>query len=814
MRKGAGNKVKSYKTAIDNLFKERENLLILGLTGRTGSGCSTVAKILGKEYSELEFIQCKREELSEADKYKFEIIKKYMQVDGRWVPFQVVQGSCVILSFLFEKKDEDASRSSEILIKYLYDIQNNSDGKKFKIDNFLKLKAQITGIDYMFERVQKNPLCNIEKLELLSNEELEELYNVYIVDMVNYKQRLKKILLQYSCYEENKSKLQDEPPIKYHLYTYLLQKFGNNIRSSGDPFVETFNQDKYHDFAKRIELMIEIIIQYNKKIRKTEKSRICIDAIRNANESNYLKDKYRFYYLLSISTDEQSRAKRLSQLNNDERINIDKIEYSSKLEPQEIFYHQNISSCFEIADVHLINDNEKGGKYLFITWQLVKYIALMIHPGLVMPTHIERCMQLAFNTKYNSGCLSRQVGAVITGPDFAIKAVGWNDVPKGHISCNLRDVEECYKGKCQECYSEYEMDNEDFRDALSNVRQSLRNIDLDGRKHPFCFKDIYNGYTNEKNQVYTRALHAEENAFLQISKYGGQGVKGGYLFCTASPCELCSKKAYQLGIKRVYYIDPYPGISQKHILEVGKKGEYPKMERFYGAIGSAYITLYRPLMAVKDELELVSGINCKKVAHEGINENKKPEVNDLYYNKVEFSIEFISRETIESTRDVSIEVKKGKYNKLERKLTWTGSSYDETVLIESDGYKIKDFKDKASPYRYDVEFNKTINEGEKINYKVLSRVKDEAQLMHPYIAHMVKNPVEKLKLSLTVPNDSHIIKNVVCKRYADMEMKYHYQDPNMEIAKKEEDKKIIYNLEISKPNLFYTYSIEWEFNDL
>ncbi|WP_235846252.1 deaminase [Morganella psychrotolerans] len=59
----------------------------------------------------------------------------------------------------------------------------------------------------------------------------------------------------------------------------------------------------------------------------------------------------------------------------------------------------------------------------------------------------------------------------------------------------------------------------------------------------------------ENNQVHTRSLHAEENAFLQISKYGGTGVQHGSLYTTASPCELCAKKAYQLGIKEIVFID-------------------------------------------------------------------------------------------------------------------------------------------------------------------------------------------------------------------------------------------------------------------
>ena len=34
------------KSAVKNFYKERQKFVILGLTGRTGSGCSTVAKIL------------------------------------------------------------------------------------------------------------------------------------------------------------------------------------------------------------------------------------------------------------------------------------------------------------------------------------------------------------------------------------------------------------------------------------------------------------------------------------------------------------------------------------------------------------------------------------------------------------------------------------------------------------------------------------------------------------------------------------------------------------------------------------------------
>jgi deoxycytidylate deaminase len=111
----------------------------------------------------------------------------------------------------------------------------------------------------------------------------------------------------------------------------------------------------------------------------------------------------------------------------------------------------------------------------------------------------------------------------------------------------------------------------------------------------------------DKNQVHTRSLHAEENAFLQAAKRGSTGIGGGVLYTTASPCELCSKKAYQLGIKDIVYVDPYPGISTTHILRSGNAESRPQLRLFSGSVGSAYHRLYEPLLSIKDELDARMG---------------------------------------------------------------------------------------------------------------------------------------------------------------------------------------------------------------
>jgi dCMP deaminase len=274
------------------------------------------------------------------------------------------------------------------------------------------------------------------------------------------------------------------------------------------------------------------------------------------------------------------------------------------------FVSQNIQDCINAADIYLSNTESNAQEPdENLVRSLCRYIALAQHPGLVTPTSIERCMQSASAARLNSGCISRQVGAVVTNNEFSIVAFGWNDVPRGQVHCLLRCSSDLLNKKTDaEPFSQFEQKNEEFRKTLKK-KEWLQKEHVNGLHVTYCFKTVYNETRKDKNQVHTRSLHAEENAFLQVVRYGGQGVSRGYLFTTASPCELCAKKAYQLGIAAIYYIDPYPGISTEHILGAGENR--PELILFVGVIGRAYHELYEPIMAFKDELStLVSSLSA------------------------------------------------------------------------------------------------------------------------------------------------------------------------------------------------------------
>ena len=192
---------------------------------------------------------------------------------------------------------------------------------------------------------------------------------------------------------------------------------------------------------------------------------------------------------------------------------------------------------------------------------MLKLVGLIQQPGIITPTYVERMMQIAYNTKLNSGCISRQVGAVVTDSHFSVKGIGWNDVPFGQTPCSSRDLRDLNRG-IDNGFSKFELgetnheyiNKKKFNELIKlDFQKSATDLDkkLKGRSCSFCFKSFHNTYENKENQVHTRSLHAEENAMLQITKYGGQPLEGGNLFTTASPCELCSKKAFQLGIKNI-----------------------------------------------------------------------------------------------------------------------------------------------------------------------------------------------------------------------------------------------------------------------
>lgn len=542
------------KSAISTIYGEDDDFILLGLTGQTGSGCSTVAKILNSEKNNIRHSLFNGETPSSNMERKELIISKCFE--NTWEKYRFIQVRSILTLLLVECGIKEVERY----------LTNNS----------IVPEDKLSVLKYKF-------------LEILNKSKEERNKSEF------YTRTLPKISDQIRSILGESS------------FVNLYQMIGTNVRMSGSPILKGLIDGKFFTLANKVnEVIKEIKIENHKKNKKTS---LVIDAIRSPLEAIYFQERYASFYLIAVSCSDEDRRSRLRNIGYNEN-DIEKLDYQEytrrKLDDKKAYSIQDIKSCLERADLYISNPNEDNSVSEFKTLasQIIKFTSLMKRPGLITPTAIERCMQIAYTAKLNSGCISRQVGAVVTDSSFSVQSIGWNDTPHGQVPCNLRNRFNLLQGKDQSAYSDFEKNDNKYIEFFTANSVKYKVLENDGRNISYCFKSEYNKMMKDDNQVHTRSLHAEENAFLQISKNGGRGVKGGNLFTTASPCELCSKKAYQLGIKNIYYIDPYPGIATSHIIQGGSMN--PNLILFSGAIGRAFHRLYTPIVAYKDELNTLA----------------------------------------------------------------------------------------------------------------------------------------------------------------------------------------------------------------
>lgn len=772
---------------ISKIYHERDEMLILGLTGRTGSGCSTLASILSqKDFSGLDLPKPKTKDFNTVEERQYEIIYNFMEKD-RWTPFNVIEVSSLILFLILLGGEDD-------FINFLSSIQESG---QLKILDFEGLKTAIKQMGNMFTEAAayKRDFSKSVSRNYIEDKE-------YFLNTIKRKKSIfQNTLKSFSCKHISKDVFTKKRVTDVDLYSYILQTVGNNLRSSGYCYASTTNHTN-NLLINLIDYVVRLIIKSDKN--SGLKTRICIDALRNSFEIESLRDKYKPFYAVSVNVEDAIRKSRLL-LSKDALDHLDEIEYPNQFtNNSELVYHQNIQTCIEISDIHIYNPPIVSGKYYELTQQIIKYIALHLHPGLVSPSKIERSMQLAYNAKFNSGCLSRKVGSVITGDDFSIRAIGWNDVPQDQVPCNLRNIYDYTSNRDKETFSKYELEDKEFSKKIEAMNKSFCNYKDTGIPCSYCFKDVHNNITGKSNQVHTRSLHAEENAFLQLAKYGGVGIRGGKLFVTASPCELCSKKSYQLGIREIYYIDPYPGISKDHILNFGKNSN-PKLILFAGVIGNAYISLYAPKLALKDELALL--VNKSSFVLIDVAPKERCRVDDFIYSSISADYIICNDSVIFNRKDKIKNLNNDPLCKIERLFAWTAGRYESCKY--SKNISVEHNLENSESKSYSILFKNPLEKGQESTFNIQFTFKDTTYTPTPNLSYHVDKITKNLTMSLKCKRESSKqIGKVYLVVYANKDGEK-YEVNRYPLEKGTDGDFDLYKMKISNPILFYTYSIEW-----
>lgn len=602
-------------TKLDKLYSLREEFSIIGVTGRTGSGCTDVADILASDFLNLKNIP-KPKEISESGlERKYQIVYDFNNLN--WKKYSIIKYKDILLFLLLQSVEIKTFR---VHLENYYRIwEENFDTEKIE-----KTHKELHAI-FVHHSTLINEIKSFGDIRFIKDRTiLEKLAALYWNNFEPFASSIDDVLRTNGIVER----------------TFLLHKTAINFRKSGQAYKTDIEN---YDYIYYIAEVINRIIK-GTKILKGKYNHVVIDSLRNSLEINFFKERYSSFYLVAVKSDD--RKNRLIETYGkdkfetvDQLLDLDDTEYKCTDFAKGKFFSPDVQNCIQKADFHITNSTVHANEYFdSVEQQLLRFQGLIQQPGLITPSAIERCMQIAYNSKLSSGCISRQVGAVVTDRDFSIKSVGWNDIPRGAVPCSLRNIKELSSEK-PFGFSDFELgiglvekvqDKHTLLEANNNLPNNPDNADLDkeskkfnaflketfteekfnekalgGINCPYCFKTAYNTFKGESNQVHTRSLHAEENAMMQIAKYGGQPLKNGYLFTTASPCELCSKKAFQLGITNIFYIDPYPGISRSHILRQSVT-DNPTLTMFSGAIGRGYLKLYEPFMAQKDEISILT----------------------------------------------------------------------------------------------------------------------------------------------------------------------------------------------------------------
>lgn len=538
----------------DVLFEAKRGFVIIGLTGYTGSGCTTTARILGKaeKFSLPQNYGAALEENGQQYGTKQFLKLQNAWNNMEWKPYTQIEVGAIILGIIINRFL--CGKLSNGLPPAL---------KKMAEDN----KASLSGLENFF----KAPPIDVP-------------------DCV-------KLITAYELCVKFQTEIKKSEDFKLGEYIAFMQLAGDKIRLFGELDGVTPDPKNMLIIPEAIR---KVISAYKKSQRK---SRFVIDAFRNPFEVEYFKRRYAEFYLICIMRDQEERAASLKK--SMPWPDIEKIWEKEKGETPTGGYTaeekpknhenlgwwvtgQNIPACAQKADIYI---KPKTKSHTHLNYHLARVLSLIFKPGLLTPNNDEYNMQIAATSRHMSGCLSRQVGAVVVGKDGYLLGLGWNDPPQGQVPCSLRSCGELLNTVDigEGTYSAFEQGDR-FK---THIREKASPANS-----PFCFRSELASMENGKRAEYTRALHAEENAFLQVSKNGGISLRGSTLYTTASTCTLCAKKAYQLEVDRIVFIELYPDYAhQQTILSGSRKISY---DQFEGISGNAFFRLFAPIMPEKD----------------------------------------------------------------------------------------------------------------------------------------------------------------------------------------------------------------------
>jgi len=342
---------------------------------------------------------------------------------------------------------------------------------------------------------------------------------------------LEKVGFKYIClsdylkamYIEEKGAEPSDPDKRKREY----QEFGDKKRRENDQH-DFFTQKAIEDIK-----------------REPGNQKWIVDSIRNPAEVHALRNHSQNFWLFGIFAGKETRWNRPS-IQETYKDNKEQFEADDKNDSGEGNqpWGQKVSDCFSEADVVFENkndfsvpDNIDSNKF---KGSFLGYVERVLNPQERRePPKEEGLMAMAYAASQFSSCMQRKVGAVIVDEDGNVVSSGYNEVPKGGQTC---------REEYTECFRQFKR---------NKFLENLIGAGILSSEKEAEFNDVFK--ENFKILDLCRALHAEENAIINLARNGiSVDLEKCTLYTTTHPCRLCANKIAMVGIKKIVYVEPYP----------------------------------------------------------------------------------------------------------------------------------------------------------------------------------------------------------------------------------------------------------------
>tara|TARA_R110000868_G_scaffold49589_5_gene159694 strand:+ start:213 stop:1826 length:1614 start_codon:yes stop_codon:yes gene_type:complete len=235
---------------------------------------------------------------------------------------------------------------------------------------------------------------------------------------------------------------------------------------------------------------------------------------------------------------------------------------------------QHLRDTFHLADVFVdgINrDQMRSG--------IERFFQAFFGRVDIGPTKVEYGMYAAKAASLRSTDLSRQVGAALFTQDGEVVSQGCNEVPKAFGGTYWSGEEPDYRD-VRLGYDPNDLLKKDVvRDLLERLQaggliikaepaifvtdafvEELLGRGGEGLEHHGCLKGSQISDLTE----YGRVVHAEMVAICDAARLGKR-LKDCVLYVTTFPCHNCTKHIIAAGIRKAFYLEPYPKSRAKQL---------------------------------------------------------------------------------------------------------------------------------------------------------------------------------------------------------------------------------------------------------